>query len=81
MLKGLNFLDVLLGELILDIHGLALLLVHLVEHLVHLGIVLQSVCVAQGVETVVCGGRAWRDAGDHDHLGLVLLVDEGISKD
>jgi hypothetical protein len=44
----------LLGEFVLDINVVFLFFIHLIQHFMHLGIVLESVSVSQSVQTVVC---------------------------
>lgn len=80
ILQRLNLLYMFLRKLVLNVILLTPLLIHIVEHLMHLWIVLKSVCVSQSVETMVSWGRAGRNAGYHHDFWLVLFGYEGITK-
>jgi len=47
--QRLNLLNVLLGELVLHIDILASLLIHFIQHFMHLWIIFQTVCISQSI--------------------------------
>lgn len=72
--QWLYFVNMFFRELILYINRLWFLLVHLIEHFVHLWIIFKSICISKCIQTVICWGGSWRNTSNHHNFWLTNLL-------